>query len=99
MAAEPQRGTLEEFRRRRTKQLLITGVAIPVIFALFWLREHPSQGLAGLSAQSAAIVLFAVMLGLVVFSLGNWRCPACSGYLGKGINPKFCARCGAQLRA
>jgi len=34
----------------------------------------------------------------VIFSFANWRCPACNGYLGRGINPKFCSKCGTELR-
>jgi rubrerythrin len=43
------------------------------------------------------IVLF--FAAAVVFSLFNWRCPACSSYLGKRFNPRFCPSCGAQLHS
>ena len=40
---------------------------------------------------------FVVILGVVLFSLKNWRCPACNAYLGKGMAPSFCSKCGIPL--
>jgi predicted RNA-binding Zn-ribbon protein involved in translation (DUF1610 family) len=34
----------------------------------------------------------------LVFSLRNWRCPACNKYLGKGTLPHYCPNCGVELR-
>jgi rubrerythrin len=39
-----------------------------------------------------------VVAGALIFSFVNWRCPACTRYLGRGWNPKFCPKCGVQLR-
>jgi len=33
-----------------------------------------------------------------VFSLYNWRCPACNKYLGKQRSPKYCSKCGVALQ-
>jgi predicted nucleic acid-binding Zn ribbon protein len=37
-------------------------------------------------------------LVLIVIHALNWRCPACGRSLGRGLNPKFCSKCGAQLQ-
>jgi hypothetical protein len=39
-----------------------------------------------------------VLVGGTVYSVFNWRCPACGMGLGKGFNPKHCRRCGIELR-
>jgi hypothetical protein len=76
-----------EFAKRRMRQLLL---AIPLFIAIVSSRfvVRPPMGL---------IVLF--FAAAVVFSLFNWRCPACSSYLGKRFNPRFCPSCGAQLHS
>jgi rubrerythrin len=43
-------------------------------------------------------VIVALVVGALVFSLKNWRCPACDKYLGKGISPSFCPKCGVALQ-
>lgn len=52
----------------------------------------------GLGEQSLMVVVGVVVLGFFAFSLGNWRCPACSAYLGQRLNPMSCRACGATLR-
>ena len=88
-----------EFAARRKRQLF---VSIPlVVFMLgvmIVLDERTKAPVLGLS-PSVVIGIFAVVMGGgLVFSLLNWRCPACARYLGKHINPSFCHRCGAPLR-
>jgi len=88
-----------EFATRRKRQLF---VSIPlVVFMLGFmivLDEKTKAPVLGLS-PSVVIGLFALMMGGgLLFSLLNWRCPACARYLGKHINPSFCHRCGTPLR-
>ncbi len=46
--------------------------------------------------------LFWAALVLVVINLAaeflNWRCPHCRVFMGMVFNPKYCPRCGEQLR-
>jgi hypothetical protein len=81
----------EEFATRRKRQLIVT---IPIVLLLI------GSVLLGERTENTAypLVLIGVVLVTLVFSFRNWRCPACDGYLGRGINPKFCSKCGAQLR-
>ena len=89
---------VEEFKRRRKAQWLMTGPLILSILGLFWFQEHPRQLPSWLTGSGLAGTMVAVVICAVIFSLQNWRCPACHRYLGKVINPKFCSGCGAQLQ-
>jgi hypothetical protein len=87
---------LAEFRQRRSRQLTASVAAILVIlFAA--MRGDRGLGVLGLPEAVVGGLLAAVILGIVAFSLFNWRCPGCNRYLGKSINPKFCPSCGAHL--
>jgi len=99
MNAQPRNPQIvQEFTARRTRQWIASGLAVLVIFAIMWLEQHPGlidvRTLHTMAGPSMVIVLG----GLVAFSFFNWRCPACQTYLGKGWNPKFCARCGEALQ-
>jgi hypothetical protein len=41
---------------------------------------------------------FVLVAGALIFSLRNWRCPACNRYLGRTFNPRYCQGCGFELR-
>jgi len=73
-----------KFRRRRNWQFAAAAAFVLAVF----LKETRLGFLAALL----------VMLGVLVFSLYNWRCPACRKYLGRAMNPKVCARCGVVLQ-
>jgi Na+/citrate or Na+/malate symporter len=90
-----------EFRRqyalRRKRQMALS---VPVFFVLIAavvasILGGQAPGVPGLIVV-AALLLFIVGAG--VFSLGNWRCPACNRYLGQQVNPRFCSNCGVRLR-
>lgn len=84
-----------QFAARRRNQIIL---AVPLIAVILLLVSSEGQdsvlGIPITIAGPGAVVL--ILAGLV-FSLYNWRCPACNGYLGKAISPKFCARCGVEL--
>ena len=87
----------DEFRRRRRRQLLATVPLLAIIGVSFWLRRDPAATLAGQRLAALVPVALVVIVGFVVFTLVNWRCPACKSYLGKGIGPSFCRKCGVAL--
>jgi hypothetical protein len=85
-----------EFARRRRNRLIMV---IPAIAAAFVaLESRRNHAFYGIPVQALVPTMIVVVILAVGFSLYNWRCPACSRYLGRTINPKFCLRCGAQLR-
>jgi len=89
----------QQFRVRRQRQLIL---AIPLIalFVVFTVLsdEMRSGTVAGLPVSAAVPAFLILVAGAVVFSFQNWRCPACGRYLGKGLNPRFCQKCGAPLQ-
>ena len=87
----------DEFKRRRTRQLIVTPFIVLAILFMVW--SEKSTGVSGVKSPTMLqIITFVIIVGAIIFSLFNWRCPSCKGYLGKAINPKFCVKCGTQLR-
>ena len=87
-----------EFAARRRRQLMVAGPLI--ILTVLFVTANESTGLVlGSIPISVLLPVFIVaVIGAVVFSLKNWRCPACNKYLGKAFNPSFCPKCGVGLR-
>ena len=86
----------KEFSVRRRRQWLATGIPILMFVTMFFGRAFVENfGVPEIAITGSLILL---VLGVVVFSLFNWRCPACSGHLGRVRNPRFCSMCGAPLR-
>jgi len=89
---------IQEFKRRRARQLTIIPVVIAAAILLGWSQEHAGDSLGGVPGRLLTGVGIAVIVAAVLFSFRNWRCPACDGYLGKAISPNFCLKCGAPLQ-
>lgn len=97
---EPNRSNaeiIEEFKKKRTRQIMAVGPIILAFIALLSVEGNPT-GIFGLPPSIVLTTSFALIISVLIFSLFNWRCPSCNKYLGKGINPKFCSKCGVQLR-
>ena len=88
----------DDFARRWRLQLLIV-IPFIVLVVLFALIKglSPQDGPRTLNDAYVIVVLVAAV-GTAVFTLYNWRCPACRRYLGRAWNPRFCRHCGIQLR-
>ena len=95
--AERDPNVVEEFKRRQKRQLVVTLPLVVLVFAILVLGDR-GISLGGVSCSAIARPAFVVLIGLILFSLQNWRCPACNGYLGKVISPRFCSKCGAALQ-
>ena len=97
---EEQKATFkQQFAERRKRQIIlaIPLVALVVGFAVFT-DERNQVALPGVPASAVAPVFLVVVVGALIFSLRNWRCPACDKYLGKGVSPRFCPKCGVALQ-
>jgi hypothetical protein len=94
----PESELRQDFARRRMRQWILV---IPMVLAIIAIRlaDSAEETLYGMPPGVVIGVGFALIIGAIIFSLINWRCPACSKYLGKGINPTFCAKCGFKLKA
>jgi Na+/citrate or Na+/malate symporter len=89
---------IAEFRKRLHRQLI---AIVPAVLALLLIplaaaTEESAGG--GFPVAIAGPLAIVVVLGVLVFSIFNWRCPACNAYLGKSGIPTFCKKCGARLR-
>ena len=93
----PEADVIEQFRMRRNRQLIISIPAVIVIGLLVWFADHPQSSPFNAGAV-LPIVGIVFVVGLLILSFVNWRCPACDAYLGRGINPRFCRKCGARLQ-
>ena len=70
---------------------------IAVVFGASFLRAGKPGPIAGFSVQTLGVVFFALVVGVLIFSFRNWRCPACNRYLGRTMSPRFCPKCGVEL--
>jgi hypothetical protein len=88
---------IEQFKSRRTRQLMVSLPLIASIVGFSFFREGELEQIAGISSGTLGAGFLVLMVGAIAFSLKNWRCPACNGYLGRTISPRFCQKCGVQL--
>ncbi len=91
---------MAEFKQRRTWQLVAVA---PILAAMIYLIFTGKDGagpveLLGIPVSAGIPLCIAIVCAGLIFSFFNWRCPACKGYLGKAINPRFCHKCGVQLQ-
>src|SRR5215510_3467507 len=86
----------QQFAVKRKRQL-ITAVPLVAFFALFGFFADKDGSMPGVPASVIVPVFMVAVAGLVIFTLWNWRCPACGGYFGKGFRIRFCAKCGVPL--
>jgi hypothetical protein len=94
---EQKRQFREQFKSRRTRQLMVSLPLVAVVLGASFLRSGKPEQIAGISVQTLGLAFFFLMVGVLIFSLRNWRCPACDRYLGRSISPRFCPKCGVEL--
>lgn len=95
---EQQMEFKERFRSRRKRQIILAVPFIGVVLAVFLTRHSKGQDVYGIPLEVWGPVFLLLVLGALVFSFLNWRCPACDRYLGRDISPRFCTQCGVELR-
>lgn len=96
--AEQEMEFKRQFAVRRRRQILLVVPFVLFFIAITMARNGRGLDRLGLppEAVSGAFLIFAI--AGVLFSLRNWRCPACNGYLGRGMSPRFCPKCGVGLQ-
>ena len=86
-----------DFAKRQGRQSVAVAAAMLLIVAFAILYARP--GWLGQNSRgtifSAQVVVIAAFIG---FTIHNWRCPACTRYLGGELDQRFCAKCRARLR-
>jgi hypothetical protein len=97
--SEEQKARFREiYARRRRRQHALTFSLVALFLGVFFLGPRYLGRIPGLSVTAIAPVSFLLVAGALIFSLRNWRCPACNRYLGRTYNPKYCQGCGIELR-
>jgi hypothetical protein len=86
------------FKKRKRAQLIATAPAVLAFVFIGVMRRDIVDDLWGIPVQYLGLACAVIIIALLIFSFLNWRCPSCSSYLGRVFNPKFCSRCGAELR-
>jgi len=91
-----------EFRRlflvRRRRRRLLSLALLALVLTIVVLRLQGIEELFGVPAERWKLYVLAYIGLTVLFSLANWRCPACHRFLGRYGNPRFCFRCGVPLQ-
>ncbi len=82
---------------RRYQIALSVPVGGAVLLLVLGVRYVADFGLQQL--QTMALGAAGLVLAAAGFSWLNWRCPACEKYLGKGLSPSHCPKCGVALRS
>lgn len=99
---EQQREFARKFAVAKRRQIIGMMLYAPFMAFLFILASTAEQ--TGSIAFGIPLFLFwsvfvGALLGMLIFTLYNWRCPACHEYLGrKHLNPRYCPACGTQLQ-
>ena len=86
------------FALKRRRQILLAIPLIPVLIVVLVSRDFGDGVLFGIPSEVWGPVFLVLAIGALLFSLWNWRCPACEKYLGKAISPRFCPKCGVALQ-
>jgi len=95
---ERNQEVIDSFKKRKTRQLIASVPLIAAIIPLVMMEDSAEQALFGIPIAILLPICITVFIAGLIFSIFNWRCPSCSGYLGKAFSPKFCTKCGAQLQ-
>jgi hypothetical protein len=85
----------EYARRRRRQWTVVIPVALLVIIAMQMVDTYETY--LGLSSTAVLLIGIAILVGTYAYSVYNWRCPACSSFVGRG-NPDFCRECEFKLK-
>jgi hypothetical protein len=88
----------EQFAARRKRQRIATAPAIVFLVALRFFDKNTDRSNLVLAGGAVLILFVAYLVGVGIFSLRNWRCPACDRYLSSSINPTCCPKCGVELK-
>lgn len=87
-----------EYAKRRSRQLKVSIPVVVLILLVVSLEKSGGAILTFVSISTLTWFIFALIIAVAIFSYKNWRCPACNQYLGKGIDKKFCDKCGVSLK-
>lgn len=86
---------IDAFKKIRKRQRAVAFMILP-LFVLKIFRYRLSS-LTFLDSDIFGIFLVIIVIGALIFSFINWKCPKCDKYLGKSTSIRHCPHCGEQL--
>jgi hypothetical protein len=95
---QQERAIKETFSVRQRRQILLAIPLVVVLLSFFLAADERAGTVFGFPLAAVGPLLAVFVIGALLFSLKNWRCPACDRYLGKVWNPRHCHSCGVALR-
>ena len=90
----PQQAIAAKFRAKRIRQIAVLVALVPALIIIKF-----GDGIAGLvnaPPQELWYGSIGVLVFCLLFSLWNWRCPACGASLGRSLNASRCPKCGCS---
>lgn len=85
---------LEDFKRRRTRELVAAVPFLAAVFVLYQMHDDADFSIGGLTGKPLLLAALAVIAAVLVHHVVNWRCPACGQVFLTGITVSHCKRCG-----
>ncbi len=88
------------FAKKRRNRWIAMALIVPsaIAFGFGAAGGVEDQIVLGLPPMVWWPVVLVVFIGSIIFSVLNWRCPACGTILGINFNGRYCSACGAELR-
>jgi hypothetical protein len=87
---------VKDFRTRQNRQFIAIAAALFLVLLCGVVYKRPD--LFGEYSKNALFGTQAVIIAAFIgVTFVNWRCPACTKYLGNDINRRICKKCGARL--
>lgn len=92
--AQRRQQILADFKRRRTRELLMVVVFLAAGYVAYSAYQDPySFRVAGLRGVPLLLAALAVIAAGLVHHVVNWRCPVCGRPFLTGVTVKFCKHC------
>ena len=88
---------VRKFETRKARQFLAIALTVTAVLVLATVSKYPHI-FGDISRKTVTILMMLTILLFINFSSFNWRCPACSRYLGSDIARAKCKKCGVRLR-
>jgi hypothetical protein len=88
------------FAKKRRRRIMAMLLMIPsaVAFGFGAAGGVEDQLVLGLGPIVWWPVVLVVFIGSLIFSVLNWRCPACGTVFGLNFNGRYCSDCGVELQ-
>lgn len=94
MDAFQRQQILDDFKRRRAREIIAIAPFLASIFVIYQVFESPGFQVGGLSGGPLLLAALAVLAAVLIHHVVNWRCPVCRHVFLTGITVSHCKQCG-----